>query len=57
VPVEGSVPEAARGQRAIWAEALGGPAEYSGSLGDHSQVPRLPSGNGERAEIDERAQG
>jgi hemoglobin len=41
---------------AYWAEALGGPAGYSGSLGDHSEVLRLHSGNGEHAEMDERAQ-
>jgi hemoglobin len=41
---------------AYWAEALGGPADYTGSLGDESHVVRLHSGNGEHEEMDERAQ-
>lgn len=41
---------------AYWGEALGGPAEYSLSLGTHSGVVRIHSGNGEHAEMDERAQ-
>lgn len=41
---------------AYWAEALGGPAEYSASMGDHSHVLRLHSGNGEHDEMDRRAQ-
>ena len=41
---------------AYWAEALGGPADYSGSLGDGSQVLRMHAGNGEHLEMDERAQ-
>lgn len=41
---------------AYWAEALGGPADYSGALGDETHVVRLHSGNGEHAEMDERAQ-
>jgi hemoglobin len=39
-----------------WAEALGGPADYSDAMGDHSYVLRLHSGNGEHTEMDERAQ-
>jgi hemoglobin len=41
---------------AYWAEALGGPPEYTQSLGDESTVVRLHSGNGEHVEMDERAQ-
>src|SRR3984893_14588814 len=39
-----------------WAEALGGPPDYTGSLGGQSGVVRLHSGNGEHVEMDERAQ-
>ena len=39
-----------------WAEALGGPADYTASLGDQSTVVRMHSGNGEHDEMDERAQ-
>jgi len=41
---------------AYWAEALGGPPAYSGSIGDESSVVRMHSGNGEHEEMDERAQ-
>jgi hemoglobin len=41
---------------AYWAEALGGPTGYSGSIADHSYALRLHAGNGEHAEMDERAQ-
>jgi hemoglobin len=40
---------------AYWAEALGGPADYSTGLGDGSSVVRLHSGNGEHHEMDRRA--
>jgi hemoglobin len=40
---------------AYWAEALGGPATYSGSYGDQSSVVRLHSGNGPHEEMDRRA--
>jgi hemoglobin len=40
---------------AYWAEALGGPAVYSGALGDQSQVVRLHSGHGVHEEMDQRA--
>ena len=40
---------------AYWAEALGGPAAYSGALGDESQVVRIHSGNGVHDEMDRRA--
>ena len=41
---------------AYWAEALGGPREYTESMGDESRVVRMHSGNGEHVEMDERAQ-
>jgi hemoglobin len=41
---------------AYWAEALGGPPRYTERLGDESAVVRMHSGNGEHAEMDERAQ-
>jgi hemoglobin len=41
---------------AYWAEALGGPHDYTDSLGNESQVIRMHSGNGEHREMDERAQ-
>jgi hemoglobin len=40
---------------AYWAEALGGPAAYSGSFGDETSVVRIHSGNGEHEEMDRRA--
>lgn len=40
---------------AYWAEALGGPAAYSGKYGDETSVVRLHSGNGEHEEMDRRA--
>lgn len=41
---------------AYWAEALGGPHDYTQSLGSESQVMRMHAGNGEHREMDERAQ-
>ena len=41
---------------AYWAEALGGPSEYTEAMGDQSSVVRMHSGNGEHLEMDERAQ-
>ncbi len=41
---------------AYWAEALGGPTVYSETMGDHSHVLRLHSGNGEHEDMDTRAQ-
>lgn len=41
---------------AYWAEALGGPPDYTESMGDESSVVRLHSGNGEHRDMDERAQ-
>jgi hemoglobin len=39
-----------------WSEALGGPADFSRLFGSESEVVRTHSGNGEHAEMDERAQ-
>jgi hemoglobin len=38
-----------------WAEALGGPADYSGSVQGQSAVVRMHSGNGPHDEMDRRA--
>lgn len=38
-----------------WAEALGGPANYTGRYGDETSVVRLHSGNGEHEEMDRLA--
>lgn len=40
---------------AYWAEALGGPAAYTGSYGDETSVVKIHSGNGEHDEMNERA--
>jgi hemoglobin len=40
---------------AYWAEALGGPSTYTGSVQDHSTVVRMHSGNGPHDEMDRRA--
>ena len=40
---------------AYWAEALGGPTDYTDSMGDESHVLRMHSGNGEHHEMDRRA--
>jgi hemoglobin len=40
---------------AYWAEALGGPAAYTENYGTETSVVRIHSGNGEHAEMDERA--
>src|SRR3954462_15806570 len=42
---------------AYWAEALGGPPDYTESMGCESVVIRMHSGNGEHQEMDERAIG
>jgi len=41
---------------AYWSEALGGPPLYTASMGDETSVTRMHAGNGEHAEMDERAQ-
>ncbi len=48
-------PEHSRRLAAYWAEALGGPPEYSGSYGDETSVVRMHSGNGPHEEMDRRA--
>jgi hemoglobin len=40
---------------AYWAEALGGPALYSGTCGDETSVVRIHSGDGSHEEMDRRA--
>jgi hemoglobin len=40
---------------AYWGEALGGPPDYSSLIADHSTVLRMHAGNGEHADLDERA--
>ena len=41
---------------AYWAEAVGGPSDYTETMGDQSTVLRMHSGNGEHLEMDERAE-
>jgi hemoglobin len=41
---------------AYWAEALGGPPDYSDSMGDETFVVRMHAGNGEHTEMDQRAE-
>lgn len=48
-------PEHVERLAAYWAEALGGPRQYSESCGDESTVVRMHSGNGEHDEMDRRA--
>ena len=40
---------------AYWAEALGGPTEFTDTMADESHVLRLHSGNGPHEEMDRRA--
>src|SRR6516165_4958113 len=40
---------------AYWAEALGGPPDYSERYGDETSVVRVHSGNGPHTEMDRRA--
>lgn len=48
-------PEHTRRLATYWAEALGGPATYTEQYGDETTVVRMHSGNGEHAEMDQRA--
>ncbi len=48
-------PEHTERLAAYWAEALGGPATFSETIGDESFVVRLHSGNGRHEEMDRRA--
>lgn len=40
---------------AYWAEALGGPMNYTGTYGDETLVVQMHSGNGSHQEMDRRA--
>jgi hemoglobin len=48
-------PDHTRRLAAYWAEALGGPSEYTQSLGTESSVVRMHSGNGPHVDMDRRA--
>lgn len=48
-------PEHTERLAAYWAEALGGPAAYSGAYGDETSAVRIHSGNGVHEEMDQRA--
>ena len=48
-------PEHTERLASYWAEALGGPATYSQRYGDETFVVALHSGNGEHADMDQRA--
>lgn len=48
-------PEHTERLAAYWAEALGGPGEYSQRYGDETSVVRIHSGNGVHDEMDRRA--
>lgn len=48
-------PEHTERLAAYWAEALGGPAMYTGQYGDETFVVRMHSGNGVHEEMDQRA--
>jgi hemoglobin len=41
---------------AYWAEALGGPSDYTDSMGHEAFVVRMHAGHGEHNEMDDRAQ-
>lgn len=51
----GTHPDHTERLAAYWAEALGGPAAFTGAYGDETSVVRMHSGNGEHREMDERA--
>ena len=48
-------PEHSTRLAAYWIEALGGPAAFSGVIGDQTGIQRLHAGNGEHLEMDRRA--
>ena len=48
-------PEHTERLAAYWVEALGGPTDYSTTLGDESSVVRTHSGNGPHEDMDRRA--
>ncbi len=39
---------------AYWAEAWGGPAAYTATMGDESRVQRMHAGNGDHPDLDQR---
>ncbi len=51
----GFQPEHSERLAGYWAEALGGPATYSNTLGDETSVVRMHSGSGPHEEMDRRA--
>lgn len=51
----GTHPQHTERLAAYWAEQLGGPAAYSGGMGDHASVVRVHSGNGPHEQMDGRA--
>ena len=51
----GFAPDHTERLAAYWAEALGGPTDYSDRYGDETSVVRIHSGNGEHGEMDQRA--
>ncbi len=52
---QGFHPDHSERLAAYWCEALGGPSDYTGTMGDESTVVRMHSGNGRHPEMDERA--
>jgi hemoglobin len=48
-------PDHAERLAAYWAEALGGPAAYSGIYGDETSVVRIHSGSGAHEQMDRQA--
>jgi truncated hemoglobin YjbI len=51
----GAKPDHVERLASYWAEALGGPADYTSRYGSESDVERIHSGNGEHDEMNERA--
>jgi hemoglobin len=49
-------PDHVRRIAAYWAQAWGGPTDYTDAMGDESHVVRMHSGDGEHVEMDERAE-
>lgn len=55
-PFEGEIhPQHSERLAAYWAEQLGGPTDYTESMGDYSFVIRFHSGNGPHEQMDGRA--
>ncbi len=53
---QGFHPQHSERLAAYWCEALGGPPEYTATMGDETTVVRMHSGNGQHPDMDERAQ-